>query len=297
MELRDLQTFVMVVERGGFGKAAEALCVTQPAVTRQIKSLEQEIGTLLLERMGRRVSLTAAGTALFAYATRLQVVMDEAKAVMADLKEGVTGRLRVGASSTAATYILPGVLSQYKARYPKMELRVQTGVSARIVERVLKNEVDVGVVMDFEGHSQLVERIWREYSMRLLVYPNHPVVERAIEGEIPVSALEGQSLIVMEPGTNLRGIVDRFLQETGIGVEISLEMDNVEAIKKMVESRLGIALLPEVAVLEEVKAGRLVELGLVGTPEIMRSVSVIYRKDKYLSGALLLFMEMVVGSN
>ncbi len=294
MELSDLEAFRLVVDQGGFSKAAEVLCLTQPAVTRKVKALEREFNTRLLDRMGKRVALTTTGMGLFIYANKFQMLQDEMLATLEDLKGGLTGRLRVGASSTAATYFLPNYLSHYKAQFPRMELQVQTGVSAQVVERVLKNEVDVGIVMDFAGHPLLKERVWRTYQMLLVVFPTHPLVQTKEQGNISVKSLEGQSLVVMEQGTNLRGIVDRLLEETGISVEISLELDSVEAIKKMVEAKLGIALLPEVAIEEEVQGGRLVALELEDAPAMQRGVSLIYRKDKYISGALSYFMSVLL---
>jgi DNA-binding transcriptional LysR family regulator len=295
MELSDLEAFRLVVDHGGFNRAAEVLCLTQPAVTRKVKALEREFNTRLLDRMGKKVATTTTGLGLFIYAHKFQMLQDEMTAMLEDLKCGLTGRLRVGASSTAATYFLPNYLSRYKAKYPRMELQVQTGVSAQVVERVLKNEVDIGIVMDFAGHPMLEEQVWRTYQMLLVVYPSHALVQAKEAGGASVKSLEGQSLVVMEQGTNLRGIVDRLLEETGVSVEISLELDSVEAIKKMVEAKLGIALLPEVAIEEEVGGGRLVALELSDAPAMQRGVSLIYRKDKYLSGAISFFMDILLG--
>jgi DNA-binding transcriptional LysR family regulator len=118
-------------------------------------------------------------------------------------------------------------------------------------------------------------------------------LQEAQGGKIALSALEGQPLIVMEPGTNLRSLTDRLLAESGVVGQVSLELDNVEAIKKMVEARLGLALLPEVAVQEEAQAGRLLLLHLANAPGASRQIALVYRRDKYLFGGMRLFMEML----
>lgn len=293
MELRELDAFVRVVNLGGFRKAADSLCITQPAVTRQIAILERELNTRLLERMGKKVLLTASGEVLYNYATQILHLRQEAQRRVEDVREGTSGRLTIGASSTAATYVLPALLHRFRIENPRVELRVHTGVSSKIGEQVLRNEVDAGVVMDFPGRPDVTEKPLAEYAMRLVVYPDHPFASRHLESGVSPANLEGEPLIVMEPGTNLRTFVERILSAAGITGQISLELDNVEAIKKMIEARLGISLLPFVAVREETLAKRLVALPFNDLPNATRVISVIYRKDKYVFGSLRHFVDLL----
>lgn len=294
MELRHLDTFVTVARQAGFTRAAEELSLTQPAVTRQIASLEAELHTRLLERLGRRVELTAAGQALYGYAVEILRLAREAERAVGDVTQGVGGRLAVGANSTTATYILPPLLRRFREQHAGVDLSVHTGVSARVVEMVVSNEVDVGVVTSYEAQSGLVALPLTEYATGVVVYPEHPF---ALRGEaVPTADLQGSPLILMEEGTNLRATVDRLLSSAGVAEQVTMELDNVEAIKKMIEARLGISLLPLVSVEAEVAAGRLTALPLADVPTAQRRVAAIHRHDKYLSAALRAFLSLLQDS-
>jgi len=298
LELRQLETFARVAQLRSFTRAAEELALTQPAVTRQIAALERELHTRLLERMGRRVQVTAAGEALYAYAVQMLRLAQEAERAVADVALGMAGRLAVGASSTTATYLLPPLLRRFREAYPGVELSVHTGVSAQVAERVLANEVDVGVVTGLREPSGLVEIPLAEFATGVVVYPEHPLAGRALssggaESGVSTAELAGSPLILMEEGTNLRTYVDRLLSAAGVEERVTMELDNVEAIKKMIEARLGISLLPLLSVGAEVEAGRLVALPLADVPGAHRRIVAIHRPDKYLSAALSAFLALL----
>lgn len=291
MELRQLATFVRVTQEASFTKAAELLFLTQPAVTRQIAGLEEEFHTRLLERLGRRVELTSAGEALYRYAVEMLRLAGEAERAVADVSSGSAGRLTVGASSTMATYVLPLLLRKFREKLPGVELSVHTGPSARVADMVLSNEVDVGVVIGPQPHPGLVEIPLAEDATGVVVYPDHPLARRG--GPVSAEELQGNPLILMEEGTNLRAYVDRLLSPERVADRVAMELDNVEAIKKMIEARLGISLLPLVSVQGEVEAGRLVALPLTDVPIAQRHLAAIYRQDKYLSASLKAFLSLL----
>src|SRR5579862_7073786 len=291
MELRQLETFVRLVELQTFTKAAEELSLTQPAVTRQIAALEAELKTRLLDRLGRRVELTAAGQALFAYASRIVRLSEEARRAVRDVAAGVSGPLSIGASGTASAYILPAIVRQFTQGYPEVELSVHTGPSASIVEMVMRNVVDVGVVMNFEGHAGIDSVTVASYESVLVVPPNHELA-RGGNG-VPIERLAQSDFIVMQKGTNLRSYVDQILAQAGAQPRIVMELDNVEAIKKMIEAGLGVSLLPKLAVEAEVASGQLAAISLTGVGDTRRPISAIYRQDKYLSSALKAFVNIL----
>lgn len=298
MELRQLETFVRVADRGSFTRASEDLSLTQPAVTRQIAALETELHARLLERMGRRVELTAAGSALHSYAVRIMRLAGEAERAVADVTLGSAGRLAVGASSTTATYVLPPLLRRYRESHPGVELSIHTGGSAQVAAMVAANEVDVGVVTGLGDQAGLVEIGLADYVTVVVVYPGHALAAdtagiRGPSRAVSASDLAGSPLILMEEGTNLRAYVDRLLSAAGVQEQVTLELDNVEAIKKMIEARLGISMLPLVAVEAEVDAGRLVALPLAGVPAAHRRIAAIHRRDQYLSGAVRAFLDLL----
>jgi len=293
MDLHQLEAFVAVVERESFTRAAETLHLTQPAVTRQVAGLELELHTRLLERMGRRVQLTASGEALYRYATEILRLCQEAERVVADVASGAAGRLAVGASSTTATYILPPLLRHFRAAHPGVELSVHTGISARVVAMVRSNVVDVGIVTGLQHEDGLVRIPLAEYATVVVVYPEHPLARNA--GPIATTDLQGSPLILMEEGTNLRSYVDRLLSAAGVEEQVTMELDNVEAIKKMIEAGLGISLLPLISVMSEVETGRLVVLPLIDVPSAQRRIAAIHRQDKYMGTALKAFLALLRG--
>ncbi len=301
MELRQLETFAQVAHWQSFTKAADALSLTQPAVTRQIAALEQELRTRLLERMGRKVRLTAAGEALYRYAVEILRLAREAERAVADVVAGTAGRLAVGASSTTATYILPPLLRRFRETYPGVELSIHTGVSAQVAEMVIASEVDVGIVTGLGEPGGLIEIPLADYATGVVVYPEHPLAQRIADPDfaaqgVSAEELAGSPLILMEEGTNLRTYVDRLLSAAGVEERVTMELDNVEAIKKMIEARLGISLLPLISVQAEVAAGRLIALPLADVPGAHRRIVAIHRPDKYLSAALKAFLALLQGS-
>lgn len=297
MELRQLETFARVAQRKSFTRAAEELALTQPAVTRQIAALEQELHTRLLERMGRRVQLTAAGEVLFEYAGQILRLTQEAERAVADVATGAAGRLSVGASNTTATYLLPPLLRQFREAYPGVELSVHTGPSAQVAAMVAANEVDLGVVTGPGAHHDLIEIALAEYATGVVVYPEHPLANTTARNGsaagVRTAELAGCPLILMEEGTNLRTYVDRLLSAAGVEEQVTMELDNIEAIKKMIEARLGISLLPLLAVGSEVEAGRLVALPLTDVPGAQRRLVAVHRRDKYLSASLKAFLALL----
>ena len=292
MELHELQAFEAVAKHLSFTQAAEALFVTQPAVTRQIASLEAKVRTRLFERLGRTVRLTPAGEVLRQYSREILRLAAEAERAVGDVATGTTGRLAVGASSTTATYVLPQFLRKFREDSPGIDISVHTGSSAQVAEMVTGGSVDLGVVTGFRHQPGLVELPLADYATGVVVFPEHPL---AANGSKTVKAadLAGCPLILMEEGTNLRTYVDRLLSAAGVAERVTMELDNVEAIKKMIEARLGISLLPLVTVATEVENGRLCALALADVPKAQRRITAIYRHDKYLSSALKAFLSVL----
>jgi len=293
VQLHELEAFEAVAANRSFTRAAETLCLTQPAVTRQIASLERELKTRLFDRLGRTVQLTSAGEALHRYAAEILRQMHEAERAVGDVVTGSAGRIAVGANSTTATYLLPPILRQFRETHPGVELAVHTGVSAQVVEMVTTNEVDVGVVTGYITQDGLIDTPLTEYPTVVVVFPGHPLSTGDPSAPIHTGDLAGSPLILMEEGTNLRRYVDRLLSAAGVEERVTMELDNVEAIKKMIEAGLGISLLPLISVQAEVAAGRLVALPLADVPNAQRRITAIYRRDKYLTTALKGFVELL----
>ena len=291
MELHQLEAFEAVVAHGSFTRAAEVLHVTQPAVTRQVAALERELKTRLFDRLGRRVQMTTAGETLHDYAASIVRLAREAAHAVADIGAGVAGRLTVAASSTLATYVLPPLLRQFRETHPGVDIAIRTGVSAQVLEMVRANDADVGLVTGQVPDPVFVAFILADYETRVVVPAGHPLAARG--PEVRARDLAGNPLILMEAGTNLRTYVDGLLSQAGVEEQVAMELDNVEAIKRMIEAGLGLSLLPEVSVRAEVSAGRLHALRLADVPRAHRRIALVRRRDKYLSTALQAFLHLL----
>lgn len=295
VELHQLSAFVAVAQARSFTRAAERLYLTQPAVTRAIAALEAELRTRLFDRLGRTVHLTPSGEALLRYAERVLQLTDEARAAVADIESGAAGRLSVGASSTLATYLLPGLLAKFREAHPAVDLAIHTGISARVRERVRNGTADVGLVTTGSGeedaHNDTAMTVipLADLATCVVLPPTHPLAANpAIE---PSALLSGDlPLLLMEPGTNLRGYAETTL--AGTLPPPAMELDSVEAIKRMIAAGLGVSLLPEIAVRAEVAGGTLVALPLAGAHP-GRHIELVYRRDKYLSAALRRFVALL----
>jgi len=293
LEIRNLETFVQIANLGSFTRAADALSLTQPATTRQIAALEAELHTRLLDRLCRRVELTDAGKVLFGYASDIVRLTEEAAKAVTEIAEGLSGRIALGASSTTATYLLPPLLRQYHDAHPAIDVSVRTGPSRRIAEMVADNTVDLGIVMESRDIAGLRVVKLAGYANVVVVYPDHPMASGRPDVGVAVSDLENAQVVLMQSGTTLRSWVNRLLFDGGVTVEVTMELDSVEAIKAMIEARLGISILPMVAVREEVRAGRLVALALRDRQADHEQIAFIHREDKFLTTAMRSLMKLL----
>ena len=296
MELHQLHAFAAVARERSFTRASHRLHLTQPAVTRAVAALEAELRTRLFDRLGRTVQLTPSGETLLRYAERVLQLTEEAKAAVTDIETGSAGRLSVGASSTLATYILPPLLARFRQAHPAVEIAIHTGISARIRTRVRNGSADVGLVTtgpeEEPGAPDAAMTVLPLAGLEtcIVLPPSHPLTMQTtvdaatlLSGELP--------LLLMETGTNLREYAEAVFGTTVIP---AMELDNVEAIKRMIAAGLGFSLLPELAVRTEVTSGALATIPLsCVTPASGRRIELVYRRDKYLTAALRRFIALL----
>jgi DNA-binding transcriptional LysR family regulator len=280
MELRQLEVFLRVAALTSVTRAAEQLCLTQPALSRSLAALERELGAPLFDRFARSMELTPAGRALLPQAERLVQGAREAARAVAEVRSGVGGTLALGASSSAATYVLPGLLREYRQRFPNVELSIQTGGSARIADLVVASAVDLGIVMGITPRAELIEVPLAFFETVLVAAPSHSLA--GTEG-VTVEQVADEPLITMQPGTNLRGYVEELFNNRA--PKVIMELDNVEAIKQMVEAGLGVSLLPRLAVKHEGEEGRLSLVRIKGLSIPERRMSVVHRRDRFMPAA------------
>jgi DNA-binding transcriptional LysR family regulator len=289
MELHQLQSFVRVAEEGSITRAAEALHVTQPAVTNHVRALERELRVPLFERTGRGVRLTAAGAALLDYARRSLAILEEGRQVLTELREGGSRRLVLGVGVTTSILHLPGWLRRFRESNAGVDVTVRTGRSREIAALAVEREIDLGVVTSSVASGDLRIAGLFEEEIVLVTPPEHPLAGRTA----PPAELETASLILFQSGSGFRDYLDRSLSSAGLRVQIKMESDSVEAIKGFVQVGLGISLLPAAAVAEELEAGSLARAWIDGLPQLIRRTSVVYRPERYLSAPARAFLAVL----
>jgi DNA-binding transcriptional LysR family regulator len=289
MDIGQLEAFLQVSARHSFSRAAEVLRLTQPSVTARIQSLERDLGETLFERNGRGVSLTEAGVAFMPHAQRVLKALQDGRDAIQSLQQLELGTLRLAAAPTIGTYVLPGLLKEFRARYPGIEVSVRTEHSDQIVQMVLADEVQVGLERAI-SHADVVTIPLYEDEVVLVASPQHPFAKR---GTASIEELSGEALIMFNRGSGYYTLVDNALRQAGAPASPAMELDNMEAAKKMVEQGLGISILPKVAVERELQQGDLRRIRVRGMTMPKRQIVLIYRRGRSLSRAAQAFVGLL----
>lgn len=275
MLLTQIEAFLTVAERRSVTEAASVLYVTQPALTTRIKNLERELGVELFVRTPRGMRLTAEGRAFRSHAQRAVQSLAEGRQLLRELREGRVGELLVGAAPAISTYVLPLVLRRFQAAFPQVHLIVRTGHSEEILEMVLREQAHVGLVRELP-HPATTSRPLYEDEIVLVVHPGHRFAQ---EPSILVRELAGERLILFDRTSSYFVLTSAFFREAGVVPRGVMELDNVDATKKMVEHGLGIAFLPYTAIRGELAAGTLREVAIDGYEPVRRPIVAIRRRD------------------
>jgi DNA-binding transcriptional LysR family regulator len=273
--LTQIEAFLTIAERRSVSEAAGVLYVTQPALTTRIKNLERELGVELFIRTPRGMRLTAEGRAFRSHAQRAVQSLAEGRQLLRELREGRVGELLVGAAPAISTYVLPLVLRRFQAAFPQVHLIVRTGHSEEILEMVLREQAHVGLVRELP-HPATTSQALYEDEIVLVVDPGHRFAQ---ESSILVRELAGERLILFDRTSSYFVLTSAFFREAGVVPRGVMELDNVDATKKMVEHGLGIAFLPYTAIRGELAAGTLSEVGIDGYEPVRRPIVAIRRRD------------------
>ena len=283
MLLAQVEAFLSVAERRSVSAAAEVLYVTQPALTTRIKNLERELGVQLFVRTPRGMRLTAEGRAFRPHAQRALQALAEGRELLRERREGRVGELLVGAAPAISTYVLPPVLRRFQAALPNVHLVVRTGHSEEVLEQVLREQVQVGLVRELP-HPAVLSTPLYEDEIVLVVHPAHRFAEAE---SIVVHELAAERLILFDRTSSYFVLTSAFFREAGIVPRGVMELDNVDATKKMVEHGLGIAFLPYTSVRGELAAGALREVAIEGYEPVRRMIVAIRRRDAVLPADLI----------
>ena len=290
MNFNQLKAFYYTVKCGSLSAAAEALYITQPAVTKQIQQLHATYGIKLLNRFGKKMVLTDAGEVLYDFASKIFEAEIQAEEILRDFQQRKSGRIRIHASESFGAYYLPFMVNLFRKKYPTpIQISVNIFPNPVVIENTAKLETDLGFVSYPLEHKKLLVREVLEDRLVLIAPPSHPLSRKKV---LQPRHLEGQPIIMHEKGSGTRDIIDAFLRNNNLSVSISLELSNNEAIKRAVEQGMGLSLISEHVVREEIHGKKLKAIPFAD-PSLKRKFYLIHHKDKYLSQPLQIFIQTV----
>lgn len=275
LQLAHLEAFVAVERTGSISRAAEALLIGQPAVTARIQALERSVGATLFVRGRSGSRITEAGRALLIPAQRALIAVAAARQAVGDVVSGSGGRLMIGAAPAVSTYVLPAVLHRFQNEHPRVQLSVRSGHSEEILGMVLREEVEVGLMRPIQ-HADIISSPLYEDHLVLVVHRGHEFVSR---GEIRMDQMATEHLILFDRTSSYHELTSSIFRQAGINPRGYLEVDNIDAAKRMVEQRLGIALLPLTSVQAEIGSGRLAPVTVADMAPVRRQIVVARRRD------------------
>ena len=289
LTLRQLQCFSAVARNLSYTKAAEELHLTQPAVSMQIRQLEQQAGLALTEQFGKKVHLTEAGTEVYRYARSILQQVDEMDDVLDKLKGFAGGRLKIAAISSA-NYFAPRLLGTFHQRFPGVGVSMDVTNQKAVLRQVIDNEVDMAIMGQPPKNSHVEAIAFMDNPLVIVAPPEHRLAKRK---RIAQKELEEEVFLVREPGSGTRGAMERFFREQKLKLTTGMGMGSLTSIKQGVQAELGLGLLPRGAVRLELQLGHLVELKVKGLP-IQRHWYVVLHKGKRLSLAAEEFKSLLI---
>lgn len=294
MNLNQLRVFQSAAKLLNFTRAAEELHLTQPGISKHLKELEEYYGARLFDRLGKKIVLTQAGEALLEATTAAFNLLDSAKNRIDDLNNLTTGKLVIGACNTIATYILPDKLVQFRQRYPIIEINIEfkaeTAYSRQIMEKVLDNSVELGLVGQYYADPRLLVKPFMIEPVVLIVSPRHPWATRKSGARL--SELAQQTVLLANRGSGTWRIVEGLLAKKGVQLGRTIELGTSEGVKRAVAANMGVALLSRHVLGHELADGSITTVPLAGG-EPSRELYLIQHKDRYLSRAARAFVELL----
>jgi DNA-binding transcriptional LysR family regulator len=292
VDLRRLEIFVKVAELGSFSRAAEALFLTQPTVSEHVRALEEELGVQLLDRLGRGAAPTPAGQIVLGYARRMLGLAREARQAVDRFQGRLGGELVVGGSTIPGEYVLPGLIGQFKAKYPEISITLLIGSSRQVAEWVDEGRVEVGVVGARPAPRSVESRELMSDELVVVVATEHPWSGR---GTVTLAELSREPLLVRERGSGSREALERALAEAGTSLgafRIAGEMGSTQAIKQAVRAGVGVSLISRRAVEDECRAS-LVACVKVEDLKVVRAFHLVTHRERTRSPLAEAFLGLV----
>jgi DNA-binding transcriptional LysR family regulator len=285
-----LRVFHAVARHGGYARAArEELFISQPAVSKHVQALEEEVGAKLFHRVGKRIALTEAGALVLQYAEQMRRLTEETHRAVRELQGLQRGTLRVGTSTTVGTYLLPFCLAAFAQRYPGITLSVDFANSQGVLTGMLDRQWDLGVAGHITDHPQLAVQPFYTDTLVLIVPPQHRLARLSA---VTLADLAGEVWVWREPGSASRQAVERALSAHQVPWQLGLALPSNEAIKQAVMAGVGIGMISRLAVSPEVQNGRLCIIP-VGDLRVERQFSIVQRKDVRLPAPAAAFLSLL----
>ncbi|MEI7731325.1 MAG: LysR family transcriptional regulator [Verrucomicrobiota bacterium] len=284
-----MKIFCDLAETESFTKAAQVSEITQSAVSQQISTLERLFNSLLIERSKKRFRLTREGEVLYEYAKQIIQTYDALFSKLQEIKDIISGTIRVATIYSIGLHDLPPYLKKFLKAYPTVNVHVEYRRSNQVYEDVISNVVDLGLVAYATKDSKLEIVPLRRDNLVLICHPHHPLARHK---SLRLKDLSGQKFIAFEPDIPTRRAVDRIMREHDVDVNVVMEFDNIETVKRAVEIDAGIAIVPHATIVQEVSKQTLAEARFEDG-EFFRPLSAIYKKHKVLSPAMKQFIAML----
>ena len=288
MELYSLQVFSKVATEKSFSRAAEKLLRTQPAVSLAVQRLEQELGEKLIDRSGKELVLTDAGSTVIEYARRFQSLQQELDNSLAELRDNSAGRLVIGANESATLYLLRHI-ERYRELYPKVKVTVRRSLSSRIPNELLDGNLELGVISYDPSDERLKSKVIYSDSLAFVVSPKHRLAHRKT---VSIEDLGSETFIAHNVVSPYREVVIRTFRERKVPLGIDVEMPTIDTIRKLVQNNLGVAFLPRMCVEQEIEQKTLREVR-VKEMHLERKIRLVYPTRRALSHAATAFLQLV----
>lgn len=289
LEIRHLKTFSVIVKTGSFIQASKLLGYAQPTVTTHIQALEKELNIKLFERLGHNIKITHEGEQLLHYVENILRYSEEAKSALSS-PETASGKIVIGANQSFCVDRLPLILKQYLHNFPNVDINLKFGTVNGIHEQLQDNTVDIALFLtkQISFPDLIIENLLPE-PVVVVAAPDHPF---SAHTSADIRSFENQNLILTQEGCTYRAMIDDLLRKTDTRPKSMIEINNIQAIKQLVMSGLGISILPKVSVESDISQKLLVEIPWTG-PILPVFTQIAYHKDKWLSPTLLSFIEQV----
>jgi DNA-binding transcriptional LysR family regulator len=284
MDLRQLETFVEVAKLKSFSKAAEKLFITQPTVTNHIQNLEKELGTLLINRFGKKITLTDAGNLLYKYAINIINSCEMAKFDLATYQGKIQGHLHIYSSSVPRKYVLPNIIKNFLTKYPDVSFNLSDKDSKKVVKSILDGETDFGIV-GAKYPSNSLKYIELMEDKLLLITPNTPAYDKPNYSYIDKNVLFRDKILFREEGSGTRDLIESKLEKAGISLgqlNVMAYIEDTETIKELVSLGVGVSFLSEKAVSDDIKLDKY-KVYYINGIDLTRKFYFVFHKNRQLS--------------